>query len=216
MTNDCIRIGLAEGRTSLKSLSLVCYPKLKSYELPSAYKLSAIFKSRTSILTHYRKLSKTHHVRTPYCTKPNLTTCYGLKVVTGKLRIPGNLEISLNRYVQHFLSQERVEVRSASLTPESLSITIRKQVEPAKPTRNASAIDRNLDNVTLADTENQVERYDLTQTTFDQGSVPPDEERRLSRNDVETEEEALREVWPTRRIRGLASTQRFSKHRSQR
>lgn len=73
MTNDCIRIGLAEGKTSLKSLSLACYPKLKSYELPSAYKLCAISKA-AGILAHHRKLSKTHHVRKPYCTRPNLTT----------------------------------------------------------------------------------------------------------------------------------------------
>jgi hypothetical protein len=72
MTSDCIRIGLAEGRTSLRVLSLACYPKLKSYELPSAYKLCASSKA-VGILTNYGKLSKKHHLKQPYCSRPNLT-----------------------------------------------------------------------------------------------------------------------------------------------
>jgi len=34
--------------------------------------------------------------------------------------MPGNIEISLNAYVQHFLSQPGIEVRSANLTTESV------------------------------------------------------------------------------------------------
>jgi hypothetical protein len=115
MTNDCIRIGLAERKTSLKSLSLASYPKLKRYNAPSAYRLGAISRG-SGILRNYRKLSKKHHVKEPFCTRRSLTTCYGLKIHTGKLRIPGNAEISLNTYAQRFLSQPGLEVRSVTLT----------------------------------------------------------------------------------------------------
>ena len=180
MMNDCIRIGLAEDRTSLRSLSLACYPNLKDYQLPAVYKLCAISKA-SGILKHYRKLSK-HHVKTPHCTRPTLTTCYGLKLAAGKLRMPGNLEIPLNTYTQRFLSQAGVEVRSANLTPESLSISVRKQVEPVNCT-GMLAIDRNLDNVTIADTDNQLERCDLSKATAIKSRCR-ETKRSFLRNDV--------------------------------
>jgi putative transposase len=163
MTNECIRIGLAEGKTSLKSLSLASYPKLKMYETPSAYKLSAI-SNAAGILTNFRKLSKKHHVKQPYCRRLKVSTCYGLKAFDGKLQLPGNLHIPLNAFVQRFLSQPAVEVRSATLTPESVSVSVRRRVESMECT-GMFGIDRNLDNVTVADTENQIERVDLSRAT---------------------------------------------------
>jgi putative transposase len=164
MTNDCIRIGLAEGLTSLKSLSLASYPKLKAYKVPSAYKLCAISKA-AGILKTYRKLSKKHHVKEPHCTRPSLTSCYGVKVTAGKVRMPGNVEIPLNAYVRRFLSQSGAQVRSVSLTAESVSVSVMKDVKPAECT-GLLGIDRNLDNVTLADMENRIERYDLNKATL--------------------------------------------------
>jgi hypothetical protein len=85
MTNDCIRVGLTEKKTSLKTLSLICYPKLKRYEVPSAYRLCAISKA-SGILRNYRKLSKKQHIKEPNCIRPMLITCYGLKKIADKLR----------------------------------------------------------------------------------------------------------------------------------
>ena len=163
MTNQCIRIGLVEGKTSLKSLSFACYPKLKIYEAASAYRLCAISKA-AGILSSYRKLSRKHHVRDPYCRRLSLTTCYGVKILAGKLRMPDRVEIPLNTYVQRFLSLPNLEVRSVTLTTESMNISVRRDVEAAECTGMLS-IDRNLDNVTLADTEKQVVRYDLSKAT---------------------------------------------------
>lgn len=42
MVNDCIRIGLKENVTSLKSLSLKAYHQLSNYQVPSYYRLCAI------------------------------------------------------------------------------------------------------------------------------------------------------------------------------
>ena len=163
MTNDCIRIGLAERKTSMKSLSLACYPKLKIYETASVYRLCAISRA-AGILNSYRKLCRKHQVKEPYCTRLNLTTCYGVKILAGKLRMPDRVEIPLNTYVQRFLSQPNLEVRSVTLTPESVNISVRRNVEAAECT-GMLGMDRNLDNVTLADTEKQVVRYDLTKAT---------------------------------------------------
>lgn len=181
MTNDCIRTGLAEGKTSLKSLSLACYPKLKDYDVSSRYKLCAIAKA-SGILNHYRKLSKKHHVKEPYCTRPTLTTCYSLKLEPEKLRMPGNLEIPLNDYVKRFLSQPNIEVRSATITPDSLSISVRKHVQQITCS-GMVGIDRNLDNVTLADTENRLESHDLTKASIIKSHCRK-VKRRFSRNDV--------------------------------
>ncbi len=198
MTNDCIRIGLAEGLTSLKSLSLASYPKLKAYRVPSAYKLCAISKA-AGILKNYRKLSKKHYVKQPYCTRPSLTTCYGVKILAGKLRMPGSVEISLNTYVQHFLSQPNVEVRSVSFTAESMSVSVTKDVKQAECTGLLS-IDRNLDNVTVADTENRIERYALNKATLVKSRCRQIN-RGFRRNDVKVRERIFRKYGRLQRNR---------------
>jgi putative transposase len=198
MTNDCIRIGLAERKTSLKSLSLACYPKLTSYQVPSAYRLAAISRA-TGILRIYRNLSKKHHVKEPFCTRPSLTTCYGVNVHAGKLRIPGNTEILLNTYVQRFLSQPGLEVRSVTLTPDSVNVSVRKLVEPAECI-GLLGMDRNLRNVTLADTEGNIEVYDLSKVT-DIKSRCRLAKQRFRRNDVRVRKRIFRKYGQLERDR---------------
>jgi putative transposase len=181
MTNDCIRIGLAEERTSLKSLSLACYPKLKSYTVPSAYRLCAVSKA-SGILTHYRKLYRKHRVKEPYCTRLTISACYGLRVLGGRLHMPGGMKISLNRHVKRFLSQPDIEVRSVTLTPESLTISVRKRVEPISCS-GMMGMDLNLHNVTLADNQNYVEKHDLSKAEVIKSHCRQ-VKRHFSRNDV--------------------------------
>jgi putative transposase len=181
MTNDCIRLGLAEKKTSLKTLSLVCYPKLKHYEVPSAYRLCAISRA-AGILSNYRKLSRKHHVREPYCVRPMLITCYGLKNMTDKLRLPGAAEISLNTHTQRFLSQPNIEIRSVTLTPESAIISVAKEVGLIERA-GMLGIDSNLENVTVAHTENQIAKYDLSKATGTKAQCR-ETKRRFRRNDV--------------------------------
>jgi putative transposase len=189
MTNDCIRIGLTEEKTSLKSLALICYPKLESYDVPSAYKYCAISRA-AGILAHYRKLSRKHKVKEPHCTRAILTTCYYLKIRAGVLRMPGRIEIHLNRYVQRFLSQPTVEVRSVTLTPESMSVSVKKDVKSMAST-GMLGIDSNLDSVTIAGTENQFEVYDLSKTTAVKTQCRQTK-RRVARNDVKVRKQIFR------------------------
>ncbi len=181
VSNECIRIGLDANKTSLKSLSLACYPRIKNYPLNSAYKLCAISRA-AGILTNYRKLSKKHKVRRPYCTRPSLITCYGLKLRDGKLSMPAKLSIQLNNHSLQFLSQPDLEIRSVTLGPDTVSISVLKGTEPMKWT-GMLGIDRNLNNVTTADTEGNIIRYDLSRATIEKAKARQ-AKRRFTRNDV--------------------------------
>jgi putative transposase len=148
MLNDCIRIGLRENRTSLRSLSLVCYPNLKKYEIASAYKLNAISRA-CGILSNYRKLlkKKRRSVTKPYCSKPSLITCYGLKEKNGFLCMPSKLKIPLNDYVLKKIQGS--EIRSVTVSTRTVSICFSKEVQPMECTE-ILGIDTNLENVTVA------------------------------------------------------------------
>ena len=103
MVNDCVRIGLIENATSMKTLSKKAYHQLDRYDVPTYYRLTAISKA-TGILRNYRKTLRKHpDAKKPHATKLMLTDCYAFKIIDGKLRLPiGNREyafIPLNGYV---------------------------------------------------------------------------------------------------------------------
>jgi putative transposase len=51
-----------------------------------------------------------------------------------------------------------------TLTPDSLSISVRKRVQPSARS-GMLAVDSNIDNVTMTDTDHRIERYDLSRAT---------------------------------------------------
>ena len=53
MVNDCVRIGLKENVTSMKSLSMKAYHQLSAYDAPTRYRLTAISRA-AGILRNYR------------------------------------------------------------------------------------------------------------------------------------------------------------------
>lgn len=134
VTNDCIRIGFEHNRTSLKSLSSVAYQPTKRISLLSKYRLCAISKA-AGILSNYRKLiKKGRKVRQPYCWKPVLTTCYGVKVKDGLLHLPGKVRIPLNKHSLQVLSQPGLVIHSATLNANHLSISFSKQTDGVEST----------------------------------------------------------------------------------
>jgi putative transposase len=170
MLSDCIRIGLAENATSLKSLSTKAYNQLATHDAMSYYKLCAISKA-TGILGNYRKARrKNPKIKEPYAQRPQLITCYGFKIKTkeGVLLLPFKpkqpLSIPLNAHVLRVLLEPNIEIRSVTLTEEQLSISYAKEVEPIQP-RGLIAIDRNLNNLTVADSDGQVTRRNLAKAT---------------------------------------------------
>jgi len=171
MLNECLRIGLSENVTSLKSLSTKAYHQLTTHDLMSYYKLCAISKAAGILRNYHKAVRKNQRTREPYARRLQLTTCYGFKVKTldKTLLLPfkpkQSLSITLNAHVIGILSEPNIQIRSVTLTHERVSICYAKEVESIQP-RGLIAIDRNLDNLTLADSQGQIMRRDLARATL--------------------------------------------------
>ncbi len=166
MVNDCIRIGLTENVTSMKTLSKKAYHELAGYDVPTYYRLTAISKA-AGILRNYRHaLRRKLGVKKPYATRLMLVDCYGFRIINGKLRLPIKTReyvyIPLNTYVLR--SIEDHTIRSVSLTACTVSVAFSKEVAQMKPA-GLIGIDRNLDNVTIADSRGSIQKYDLSRAT---------------------------------------------------
>jgi len=167
MVNDCIRIGLEEKTTSLKSLSKKAYHQLERYKVPTYYRLTAISKAVGALKNYRQTLRKHSTVKKPRATKLMLTDCYAFKIVEGTLRLSiGHRDyvfIPLNEHVLRSIAG--YTVRSVCLTACTASIAFLKETANQTPITGLIGIDRNLDNVTLADTNGNIKRYDLSEAT---------------------------------------------------
>jgi putative transposase len=165
MVNVCIAVGMEENISSLKTLSLKSYHRLNRDTL-SYYRLCAI-STATGILRNYRKAKRKNSVtKFPYAKRRMLTTCYGFKIMEGFLRLPVKTQqyiyVKLNSHTLQVLSG--LNVRSVTLTPDSLSITYSKETAEIE-TEGFVGVDRNLDNVTTASIDKIMQRYDLSKVT---------------------------------------------------
>ena len=170
MMNTCIQVGLVENLTSLKALTRRAYRQLAAYDTMSYYKICAISQA-TGILRNYRKAGrKNPETKQPYARRPQLTTCYGFKIRTKErlLQLPFKpkqpLPIPLNAHVLRVLAEPEIQIRSVTLTEEQLSISYAKEVKPIQP-HGLIAIDRNLDNLTAADSDGRLTRWNLAKAT---------------------------------------------------
>ena len=164
MLNDCIRIGLAENVTSLKSLSLKAYRKLSRYDVVSYYKLCAI-SAATGILRNYRKAKRKNPcAKEPYARRLRLTTCYGFKVRDDELSLPiranDHIRVLLNQHIQTVIAG--FTVRSVTLTDDMLSLAYANDLNEIRP-EGFMGIDRNLGNITVAASDGTVLQHDLSQ-----------------------------------------------------
>lgn len=164
MLNESLRIGLTDNLTSMKSLSLKTYKQLSPYDVMSYYKLCAISKA-AGILRNYRKAKrKGKRVQEPYARKNQLVTCYGLKIKNGELFLPFKprefIRIPLNKHTISTLAE--FNVRSVTLTPRTVIISFSKETAEID-LAGYVGIDCNLENITVADTEGSVDRYDLSE-----------------------------------------------------
>jgi putative transposase len=165
MVNVCVAVGIRENVSSLKSLSLKSYHRL-SRDIPGYYRLCAI-SNATGILRNYRKAKKkSPGTKLPYAKKLMLTTCYGFRITKGLLRLPVKprqyVYVKLNSYTLQVL--RGLDLRSVTLTPDSLSISYSKETTEIEP-EGYVGVDRNLDNVTTASTDCTARTFDLSQAT---------------------------------------------------
>jgi putative transposase len=163
MVNEAIVIGIEKDLTSLKQLSMECYPIFKKYKIYSAYKLHAI--SRTSGILQNRKKSINRGIKTktPYLKKEILINSYDLKIEDGKLRIPlGDrkfFNIKLNKHVIKTLSTA-LKVHSFCISAlGKLSICYSIADNKIECT-SIVGIDRNLNNLTVGNKDSQ-KKYNL-------------------------------------------------------
>lgn len=166
MVNDCIRIGLFENSTSMKTLSKKAYHQLERYQVPTYYRLTAISKAAGILRNYRRTLRKQPKAKKPYASKLMLIDCYAFKIDNGKLRLPLKpreyVFIPLNNYVLR--SIQNYTVRSVCLTACTLSIAFSKETAQIETT-GLIGIDRNLNNVTTSTTESETKIYDLGKAT---------------------------------------------------
>ena len=162
IVNECIRVGLAENLTSLRSL----YGRLSQYDLYSKHKLCAINAAR-GILRNYRKAKrKNPRTKEPYARRLRLTSCYDVEIQDDMLILPlkakESLRIPLTSHVQTSIAN--FQVRSVTLTENTLSIAYAKDVQEIRP-KGFVGIDRNLDNVTIAASDGTLVQHDLSEST---------------------------------------------------
>jgi len=84
IVNDCIRVGLAENATSMKTLSKKAYRELEAYDVPTYYRLTAIGKAAGILRDNGHALRKQPRVEKPYATMLMLTdfdTQYPMKSI---------------------------------------------------------------------------------------------------------------------------------------
>ncbi|MEM3159894.1 MAG: transposase [Nitrososphaera sp.] len=165
MVNDCLRIGLANDASTLKRLSVLCYPALVRYDIISYYKLHTISKAAGILANRKQSIRRGYPTKTPYMKRSLLISSYGFKVENGILKVPlGDREyfdITLNPYVKGILSDPTITVRSFTLAANNtVSICYSKQVEEIECTRTVG-VDRNLANVTYGNNE-RITMFDVS------------------------------------------------------
>ncbi len=174
MTNDAIRDGLELekknlGRSpSLKRLSNLCYGSLrKRYAGYSPYILCAISKAAGILAARNKSIKRGFSPKRPYVRKPVLVSCYGFKIENGELVVHLDSaimeSIPLNPHTKSLLSNPELRVRSFTLTLESLSICVSKDVGVMDGSQLSGTVgvDRNLRNLTVGNIKS-VTQYDMT------------------------------------------------------
>ncbi len=166
MVNDCNRIGLANNNVStLRKLSQLSYKGLARYNMPSYYKLCAISRAAGILAARKKSMKRGMRTKSPYAVKPILTSCYGFKIADGILKVPLGkkqyFNIPLTKHTRQILSDPALNVRSFTLTANTISICYSKEVGEIECTKTAG-IDRNLRNATYGN-DNRVIQYNLSQ-----------------------------------------------------
>ena len=152
MVNYCIKIGLENNCTTMKKLSLLSYHRLAKYDMMSYYKINAISQAAGRLQQRKQSIKRGIVSKPPFVQRPFVVNCYEFKINGCLLTIPYKprqpVHILLNEHTQKILSDPTLKVNSFSMSQNSLSLCISKQVKPIKP-ENVIGIDRNLRNVTV-------------------------------------------------------------------
>ncbi|MBI5145862.1 MAG: hypothetical protein HZA84_01425 [Thaumarchaeota archaeon] len=118
----------------------------------SYYKLNAISQACGRRSQMKKDIKKGRKPKSPFVQKPYLVSCYGFKINGILLSFPVRTRefanILLNKHTAKILSDQSITPRSFTMTLQSLSISIAKDVELIK-VQSTIGIDRNLRNITF-------------------------------------------------------------------
>ncbi|MDG6901737.1 MAG: transposase [Nitrososphaerota archaeon] len=142
-------------RTQMKQF----YRTLKGDPLPSCYKVATI--TRACAVVRSRKKGEKRRVSTKHPNPLGPTVCIiSVFFITAKgrlfipLRRDKYVDVLLNNHVQQTLAGE--ELRSLTMTPDSLSFCYSEDVEPS-PVKTAYGVDRNEKNMTFGDRDGVIQ-----------------------------------------------------------
>jgi putative transposase len=142
------------------------YRSLKDVELPSCYKVAIITRACAVLESRRKSTKRGIETRHPKPLKPVVCITSGFFVtMKGRLFIPlqkrnDYVDVLLNHHVREAI--ERKELRSLTVTPESLSFCYSEEVE-AILVRTVYGVDRNEKNLTFGNRE-RVVQLDLSKT----------------------------------------------------
>src|ERR671923_444316 len=165
MVNDCIRIGLQNDVTSLKTLSTKSYRYLDRYDILSYYKIHAISRASGILQNRKKSIKRGFKTKAPYLKNDMIVSCYGFKVDwnNGMIKIPLGgkryFDIKLNNFILRKISTLKVHSFSISSFGK-LSISYSKPITEQIECTSIVGLDRNLGNVTVGNIDKTI-RYEL-------------------------------------------------------
>jgi len=114
-------------------------------------------------------MRKNPKTKRPYVRKPYLSIGnQAYKIMDGQLRLPTKprqyVYIPLKGHTLDVLSERNIKFGSVTLTASTLSIAFSKETAETEPT-GYMGLDRNLNNVTTATSNDEVRTYDLSEVT---------------------------------------------------
>jgi len=139
MVNDCLRKGLASNASSMKNLSIQSYGELRrrtrGNSIPSYFCLTAISKAAGILGARKKSLRGGIETRNPHLGKPFLISCYYFRIkdkcLVFSVSKGKRTRIPLTNHTLESIKD--LEVRSFTVSPTSLSLTFRKEVEHYVP-----------------------------------------------------------------------------------
>jgi putative transposase len=171
MVNDCIRIGLETGVSSMQRLSSLSYQKLRKghrqSSLPSCFYLTAISKAAGVLAARRKSIKRGIATKDPYLKYSLLISCYNFKITddgclqfsVGTQEKKKKIRVPLNKHTIKVISDAEIKVRSFTITRDSLSLSVRKDVNEYVP-KSFFGIDRNASNVTYGNLRRAIQ-FDL-------------------------------------------------------
>ena len=165
MVNEAIRIGIERNITSKLRLRNELYPRFKN-GFHTSYISMAVFKSHALLKSYRRALKKNPHARQPYVWKGFIIAdSYVYKIFYDHIQIPTRprefVVIPLNHYVSKILSDHTWKLGNLTLTPNTLSISLSKEISVQKANGHIG-IDMNLENATCVDDTGKVTVIDMS------------------------------------------------------